>query len=147
MLMGVERIEAIVQRMMAEGVSPDLPVALVRWGTTPRQEVLRGTLRDIGQRWRRRILRRRQWRFSGRWVSLGEELGWQHEGPLSGKRIVVTRTRKQASALSERLRALGGEVIEIPTIRIETAKRSAPLPSWCRMRMATTGSCSPVPMA
>jgi uroporphyrinogen III methyltransferase/synthase len=119
MLMGVERIEAIVQRMMAEGVSPDLPVALVRWGTTPRQEVLRGTLRDIGQKVAKRNFAPPAVAIFGQVVSLGEELGWQHEGPLSGKRIVVTRTRKQASALSERLRALGGEVIEIPTIRIE----------------------------
>jgi uroporphyrinogen III methyltransferase/synthase len=33
MLMGVERIGAIAQEMMAHGVRPDLPVALVRWGT------------------------------------------------------------------------------------------------------------------
>jgi uroporphyrinogen III methyltransferase/synthase len=32
---------------------------------------------------------------------------------------VVTRSRKQASVLSERLRDLGAEVIELPTIRIE----------------------------
>jgi uroporphyrinogen III methyltransferase/synthase len=39
--------------------------------------------------------------------------------PLSGKRIVVTRARKQASDLSGRLRALGAKVVELPTIRIE----------------------------
>src|SRR5207237_10124971 len=39
--------------------------------------------------------------------------------PLSGNRIVVTRTRKQASALSNKLRALGAQVVELPTIRIE----------------------------
>src|SRR5207244_10923757 len=39
--------------------------------------------------------------------------------PLLGKRIVVTRTRKQASVLSNKLRALGAYVIELPTIRIE----------------------------
>ena len=38
---------------------------------------------------------------------------------LAGKRIVVTRTRQQASALSDELRQLGAEVIELPTIRIE----------------------------
>jgi uroporphyrinogen III methyltransferase/synthase len=119
MLMGVERIEGIAQRMMAEGVSQDLPVALVRWGTTARQEVLRGTLRDIGQKVAEKNFAPPAVAIFGQVVSLGEELGWQHEGALSGKRIVVTRTRKQASALSERLRALGGEVIEIPTIRIE----------------------------
>ncbi|MBV9232254.1 MAG: uroporphyrinogen-III synthase [Chloroflexi bacterium] len=37
---------------------------------------------------------------------------------LEGKRILVTRTRDQASVLSARLRALGGIPIEFPTIRI-----------------------------
>ena len=52
-------------------------------------------------------------------MALREELNWFEERPLSGKRIVVTRTRKQAGALSEQLRALGADVIELPTIRIE----------------------------
>src|SRR5947207_8905529 len=38
--------------------------------------------------------------------------------PLEGKHILVTRTREQASVLSERLRALGAIPIEFPTIRI-----------------------------
>src|SRR5439155_17051978 len=36
-----------------------------------------------------------------------------------GKRIVVTPTRKQAGVLSAGLRALGADVFELPTIRIE----------------------------
>lgn len=38
--------------------------------------------------------------------------------PLHGKRVLVTRTREQASALSERLCALGATPFEFPTIRI-----------------------------
>jgi uroporphyrinogen-III synthase len=38
--------------------------------------------------------------------------------PLQGKRVLVTRTREQASALSERLRELGATPVEFPTIRI-----------------------------
>lgn len=36
--------------------------------------------------------------------------------PLAGRRIVVTRARKQAGSLAQRIEALGGEVIEFPTI-------------------------------
>src|ERR1700731_3961989 len=50
MLMGVERIEAIARRMMEQGARKDLPVALVRWATTGRQETLVGTLENIAQR-------------------------------------------------------------------------------------------------
>ena len=52
-------------------------------------------------------------------VALRDELNWFEDRPLSGKRIVVTRTRTQAGVLSEQLRALGADVIELPTIRIE----------------------------
>ncbi|HJS99331.1 MAG TPA: uroporphyrinogen-III synthase [Terriglobales bacterium] len=39
-------------------------------------------------------------------------------GPLAGKRIVVSRARDQAEALSFPLRELGAEVLEIPLIEI-----------------------------
>ena len=52
-------------------------------------------------------------------VSLRKELSWFEHRPLFGKRIVVTRTRRQAGALSCELRSLGADVIELPTIRIE----------------------------
>jgi uroporphyrinogen-III synthase len=38
--------------------------------------------------------------------------------PLSGRRVVVTRTREQASELAVRLAGLGAEVVELPVIRI-----------------------------
>src|SRR5437870_4411046 len=50
MLMGVERIDSIASEMMARGVRADLPVALVRWATTGRQETLTGTLQNIAKR-------------------------------------------------------------------------------------------------
>ena len=40
---------------------------------------------------------------------------------LFGQRIVVTRAREQAGALSELLHGLGAEVIELPTIEIQPA--------------------------
>src|SRR5205823_2047087 len=52
-------------------------------------------------------------------VVLRKDLNWYEQRPLSGKRIVVTRTRKQAGTLTSQLRALGADVFELPTIRIE----------------------------
>jgi len=46
---------------------------------------------------------------------------------LFGKRIVVTRAREQASELSQKLRALGAEVIEFPTIEIRLPSDPGPL--------------------
>ena len=119
MLMGVERLEAITREMLKQGVRADLPVALVRWATTGRQETLTGTLEDIAQRVFDRGFETPTIAVFGEVVALRESLNWYERRPLSGKRIVVTRTRKQASALSSKLRALGAYVIELPTIRIE----------------------------
>ena len=119
MLMGVERIEAIAHEMLANGMGKDLPVALIRWATTGRQETLVGTLENIGRRVAEQEFAAPAIAVFGDVVSLREELNWFEGGPLSGKRIVVTRTRAQAGVLSEQLSGLGADVIELPTIRIE----------------------------
>ncbi len=119
MLMGVERIEAIAREMLANGMRSDLPVALVRWATTGRQETLVGTLTDIAQRAAETGFAAPAVAVFGDVVALRKELNWFEHRPLSGKRIVVTRTRSQAGVLSEQLRELGADVIELPTIRIE----------------------------
>src|ERR1700736_5514230 len=119
MLMGVERIEAIAREMMANGVRGDLPVALVRWATTGRQETLTGTLENIGKRVAEAEFEAPAVAVFGDVVALRKDLNWYERRPLSGKRIVVTRTRQQAGALTAQLRALGAAVFELPTIRIE----------------------------
>jgi uroporphyrinogen III methyltransferase/synthase len=119
MLMGVERIESIARQMMEQGARKNLPVALVRWATTGRQETLVGTLENIAKRVLDIGFEAPAVAVFGEVVSLRENLNWYEKRPLSGKRIVVTRTRKQASELSNQLRRLGAEIVELPTIRIE----------------------------
>jgi uroporphyrinogen III methyltransferase/synthase len=119
MLMGVERIETIAREMLANGMRKDLPVALIRWATTGRQETLVGTLENIAQRVAEKEFAAPAIAVFGEVVALREQLNWFERRPLSGKRIVVTRTRSQAGVLSEQLRGLGADVIELPTIRIE----------------------------
>jgi uroporphyrinogen III methyltransferase/synthase len=119
MLMGVERIGAIAREMMANGMREDLPVALIRWATTGRQETLVGTLENIAERVTAMEFTAPAIAVFGDVVTLREDLNWFEDRPLSGKRIVVTRTRAQAGVLTEQLRGLGADVIELPTIRIE----------------------------
>jgi uroporphyrinogen III methyltransferase / synthase len=119
MLMGVERLGLITSEMIKHGVRSDLPVALVRWATTGQQETLTGTLQDIAQKAAASGFEPPAVAVFGQVVALRDRLNWYEKRPLLGKRIVVTRTRKQASMLSSKLRALGAHVIELPTIRIE----------------------------
>jgi len=119
MLMGVERMEPIAREMIDHGVRPDLPVALVRWGTTGRQRTLIGDLQNIGRRTAESGFEAPAVAIFGEVVALRERLRWYEIRPFFGKRIVVTRTRRQVGVLSEQLRLLGADVIELPTIRIE----------------------------
>ncbi|MGC2352624.1 MAG: uroporphyrinogen-III C-methyltransferase [Candidatus Udaeobacter sp.] len=119
MLMGVERLRSITSEMLKQGVRSDLPVALVRSATTGQQETLTGTLEDIAKKAVDSDFKAPAVAVFGEVVALRDSLNWYEKRPLLGKRIVVTRTRKQASVLSDKLRALGAHVIELPTIRIE----------------------------
>jgi uroporphyrinogen III methyltransferase/synthase len=119
MLMGIERLDAITRQMLAGGSRADLPVAVVRWGTTGHQKTIVGALDNIADRVRESGLEAPAIAIFGNVVSLRKNLNWFEDRPLFGKRIVVTRTRKQAGALSSQLRSLGADVIELPTIRIE----------------------------
>jgi uroporphyrinogen III methyltransferase/synthase len=117
-LMGVERLREIAQRLVAEGADPATPVALVRWGTTARQESLEGTLATVADLVEKRGFAAPAVTIVGEVVKLRRELNWFEALPLFGQRVVVTRTRRQASALTRRLAQLGADVLEIPTIRI-----------------------------
>lgn len=119
MLMGVDRLEAIAREMLSHGARGDLPAALVRLGTTAQQRTVIGTLENIAERAREAELEAPAVAIFGNVVSLRKSLQWFENRPLFGKRIVVTRTRKQAGALASQLRALGADVMELPTIRIE----------------------------
>jgi uroporphyrinogen III methyltransferase / synthase len=119
-LMGVERLREITQRLAAEGADPATPVALVRWGTTGRQECLEGTLAAVADQVEKRGFAPPAITVVGDVVKLRSELNWFEALPLFGKRVIVTRTRRQASGLTRRLTQLGADVLEIPTIRIVT---------------------------
>ncbi len=119
MLMGVQRLEPITAALIAHGAAPETPVALVRWGTTGKQQTVRGTLADIAEIVTRTGFTAPAVAVIGEVVNLRDTLNWHETKPLFGQRIVVTRTRNQAGVLSEQLRALGADVHELPTIRIE----------------------------
>jgi uroporphyrinogen III methyltransferase/synthase len=120
MLMGVGQLARVTQMMIAGGAASDTPVALIRWATTGRQRTLVGELGDISSRSEKVGFKAPAVAVFGQVVKLRETLNWFENRPLFGKQIVVTRTRSQAGELSARLRCLGADVDEMPTIRIES---------------------------
>ncbi len=122
--MGVKNLPEICSKLIAHGRPAGTPVAVIRWGTTPAQQTVVGTLDDIVERVRQAKLTPPAITVVGEVVRLRDELNWFERRPLFGKRIVVTRAREQASDFKAVLSELGAECVEFPTIAIE------PPPAW-----------------
>lgn len=116
--MGTKSLPRICARLIENGMSPGTPAAIIRWGTTPRQQTVTGTLADLAQRAADAKIGPPAMTIIGKVVTLRESLNWFENRPLFGQTIVVTRTRQQASDLSMRLSELGARVIEAPTIEL-----------------------------
>ncbi|MGD9876493.1 uroporphyrinogen-III C-methyltransferase [Desulfococcus sp.] len=125
--MGVKNLPHITRNLMDNGMAPETPVGLIRWGTTTRQESVFGTLENIVERVKAAGLKAPSIIVVGNVVSLRSSLNWFENRPLLGKRIVVTRAREQASDLVKRLTDMGADCMECPTIQVIPPEDWAPL--------------------
>lgn len=117
-LMAIRNLPTITGELIKHGRDPKTPVALIRWGTLPKQKTLIGTLENIVQKAEKAAFRPPGIVVVGEAVALRNKLNWFETKPLFGKRIVVTRSKEQAGDLTRALEELGAEVIELPTIKI-----------------------------
>lgn len=112
-LMGVARMAAIAERLIAGGRSPDTPAAAVQWGTRPEQRTIRATLATLAD----------QDLAAPSTIVVGEvaaeDLAWFTTRPLFGRTVVVTRPEGQASTLADALRAAGAAPLVLPVIEID----------------------------
>jgi len=117
--MGVGALRATADRLMAAGRAGDTPTALVENATSPRQRVVTATLATAADVAEREDVRPPAIVLVGQVAALHGRLAWVGRLPLSGRTVLVTRARAQASRLAERLGELGAQVIEAPTIEIQ----------------------------
>ncbi len=118
MLMGMSRLRATLDALMAAGQGGDVPAAAIQWAATGRQRSVRATVASLAEAVEVAGLGAPAVVVIGEVVREAEALDWYGRLPLVGRRIVVTRTREQASELGEKLAALGADVMSLPTIRI-----------------------------
>ena len=118
-LMSVGHTELIASQLMKYGRSPDTPAAFVRWGTRPYQETYTTTLENAAKDVVEKGIEPPAVFVVGNVVKLREEMRWFDNRPLFGKRIIITRSRTQASRLANALEERSACCIEIPTISIE----------------------------
>jgi uroporphyrinogen III methyltransferase/synthase len=118
-LMGWRALPKIIHTLMANGKPPDTPVVVTQWGSTPKQRSVSGTLSNIVERGNSAGLSNPVITVIGAVAALHERMRWFDTSPLFGQRVLVTRSRDQASVLTKLLAAEGAEPIELPTIEIK----------------------------
>lgn len=126
-LMGVANLGYIVQQLKRNGRPGDTPVAVIHEGTLPSQETAAGTLDTIEERVKEAGIKPPAVIVVGGVAGLRETMRWFDSRPLFGKRVLVTRTRDQASKLSALLEEQGAVPVELPTIEVEAAGEDAGL--------------------
>ena len=125
--MGMKMLPGTVRLLLQYGKSPQTLATAIRWGTTPAQRVVTGTLETIVDRVTQARLTSPILVVIGSVNQLRSKLKWFETKPLFGKTILVTRPEKQAHTLSSALTERGAQVVELPTIQIAPVRDFAKL--------------------
>lgn len=124
--MGMNRLDAITDQLLEHGLPSDTPAAVVQWGATPMQRSLRTTLDRLSSLVDEEELKAPAVIVIGKVVAIEEPgLDFYMKRAMVGQRVVITRTRDQASDLREKLEALGAQVLEAPTIQVQPMTQDA----------------------
>lgn len=119
--MGVGQLERIAGELIAGGLAPETPAAIVQWATLARQRSLAAPLAELPARVSEAGITSPAVVFVGAVAGTIEATPWFEDRPLYGRRIAITRMREQSSRLSRLLTEAGADVIPLPLIRVQPA--------------------------
>ncbi|MEQ2456770.1 uroporphyrinogen-III C-methyltransferase [Flavonifractor hominis] len=115
-LMGVSALPQICAGLLAAGMDPATPAAVVERGTTPAQRRISAALAALPETAAQAGVESPAVIVVGGVCALAEQFDWFDRLPLKGQSVVVTRPKERAGTLSDRLRSLGAQVWEYPCI-------------------------------
>ena len=131
-LMGITAMADICDGLLKNGMDPDMPAAVLQKGTTARQKRVVATVSTLKAASDAAGIETPAIIVVGKVCSLADNFGWYEKLPLFGCRVLVTRPRKLASVMSQKLRDKGAEVVELPAIRTEAIENNALLEEKCK---------------
>ncbi|HYT11015.1 MAG TPA: bifunctional uroporphyrinogen-III C-methyltransferase/uroporphyrinogen-III synthase [Mycobacteriales bacterium] len=113
----------IAAALLEQGRPGDTPVSVTADGTGPAQRTVGTTLAgveaDASELTGSLVV------TVGDAAAERDRLSWWESRPLYGWKVLVPRTKEQAGAMSERLRAYGAVPVEVPTIAVEPPRTPA----------------------
>ncbi|MBZ0258442.1 uroporphyrinogen-III C-methyltransferase, partial [bacterium] len=129
--MGLYALQSIADALTQYGRDPKTPVAVIRWGTTPEQQTITGTLQDIAGKVEQAKMRPPGLVVIGEVVRLRDSMEWFENRPLFGQTIAAPRSRYDESRLVVGLRDRGARVVELPQAHLpQDDVPSAPMLDW-----------------
>lgn len=115
-LMGVSAMERICSGLLAAGMDPAMPAAVLEKGTTAKQRRVVATLDTLVEEAKKARIGTPAIIVVGKVCALEKDFHWAEDRPLGGMKIAVTRPRGRGTRLGDRLAMLGAEVIPLPAI-------------------------------
>ena len=114
-LMGIAALEDICKGLLAGGMDPDMPAAVLQKGTTAGQKRVVATVGTLKEEVDRQGIETPAIIVVGKVCSLADKFAWYEKLPLAGWKVLVTRPRQtyfkdSRSSPSERCRGSGAAV-------------------------------------
>lgn len=126
-LMGGSNLGEICGGLLAAGMKPQTPAAVLQKGTYAGQKKMISSLAKLPGEVQKQGVQTPAILVIGEVCALGNQFAWYEKLPLFGKKALVTRPKERSKLLADRLRRLGAEVLEVPTIRLERIRNNRKL--------------------
>ena len=115
-LMGLSTLPVIMRGLLDAGIRPDSPAAVLERGTTAGQRRVLATVSTLEEETDRARIKAPAIIVVGEVCRLADSFAWVEKLPLAGKKILLTRPKELISGMAGRLRKMGAEVLEMPSI-------------------------------
>lgn len=116
-LMGIAALSDICEGLLEAGMDKSMPAAVLQQGTTAGQKKISAAIAALPEEVKGQSIETPAILVVGKVCEYGDLFGWYEKQPLFGQKILVTRPRERSGTISDKLRELGAEVLELPTIR------------------------------
>lgn len=137
-LMGVSSMAFLMEGLLKAGMNPETKAAVVENGTRPNQRKIVATISTLVEESEKVKIHSPAIIAVGNVCSLSESFDWFMKKPLFGQKIIATRPKNSIGTLSDKLKDLGGDVIEYPCI--ETVPIEAEIPDINEFHVITFSS-------
>jgi uroporphyrinogen III methyltransferase/synthase len=118
LLMATANLREIARELIAHGLAPQTPVAVVQDGTRPSQRTVLGRLDSIADDVADAEIGAPAVVVIGGVAALRTQLRWFDSGALFGKRVLITRAGEQSGEFARALLARGAQPVLAPAIAI-----------------------------